>query len=113
MSSHSREYDNFNEEYAHVVPALIRRFREAGARGDAIAFLEHPLHDDSAGWVAMVDLAGQYRTVSSRFNSMRGLAWSPDGASIAPQHKATIAIHVMSRGLFAFPITPPFSPVIR
>jgi len=27
------EYDNFNEEYAHVIPALIRRFTEAKERG--------------------------------------------------------------------------------
>jgi serine/threonine protein kinase/dipeptidyl aminopeptidase/acylaminoacyl peptidase len=51
-------------------------------RGGIIAFLDHPLHDDSAGWVATVDLAGHYRTISSRFNSMRGLAWSPDGAEV-------------------------------
>ncbi len=51
-------------------------------RGDAIAFLDHPLPDDSAGWVAMIDLAGNYRVLSSRFNSMRGLAWSPDGGEV-------------------------------
>ena len=28
------EYDNFNQEYSHVIPALIRRFVEAGERGD-------------------------------------------------------------------------------
>src|ERR1019366_7472015 len=50
--------------------------------GDAIAFLDHPLPDDSAGWVAMIDLAGNYRALSSRFNSMRGLAWSPDGGEV-------------------------------
>jgi dipeptidyl aminopeptidase/acylaminoacyl peptidase len=51
-------------------------------RGDTIAFLDHPMHDDSAGWVATVDLAGHYRTISSRFNSMRGLAWTPDGGEV-------------------------------
>jgi dipeptidyl aminopeptidase/acylaminoacyl peptidase len=51
-------------------------------RGDTLAFLDHPLHDDSAGWVATIDLDGRYRTISSRFNSMRGLAWSPDGAEV-------------------------------
>jgi Tol biopolymer transport system component len=51
-------------------------------RGDAIAFLDHPLMDDSAGQVALVDLSGHYRTISSRFNSMRGLAWSPDGSEV-------------------------------
>ncbi|MFH0880837.1 MAG: GDP-L-fucose synthase [Lentisphaerota bacterium] len=28
------EFDNFNEEYSHVIPALIRRFQEARERGD-------------------------------------------------------------------------------
>ena len=51
-------------------------------RGNAVAFLDHPVHEDSAGWVATVDLAGHYRTISSRFNSMRGLAWAPDGAEV-------------------------------
>ena len=27
------EYDNFNEEYSHVIPALIRRFIEAKEKG--------------------------------------------------------------------------------
>lgn len=30
------EYDNFNWEYAHVIPAMIRRFLEAKERGDAV-----------------------------------------------------------------------------
>jgi hypothetical protein len=47
-----------------------------------VAFIDHPLEEDSAGRVAVVDLAGKYRALSSRFNSMRGLAWSPDGAEI-------------------------------
>jgi Tol biopolymer transport system component len=51
-------------------------------RGDAVAFLDHPLQDDSAGQVAVVDLAAHHHTLSSRFNSMRGLAWSPDGSEI-------------------------------
>jgi hypothetical protein len=52
-------------------------------RGDAIAFLEHPLTDDSAGWVAMIDPDGKnYRKVSTNFNSMRGLAWSRDGGEV-------------------------------
>lgn len=50
--------------------------------GDFIAFLEHPLDDDSAGFVAVVDLSGKHRLLSTRFNSMRGLAWSRDGKEI-------------------------------
>ena len=69
-------------------------------RGDAIAFLDHPLHDDSAGWVATVDLAGRYRIVSSRFNSMRGLAWSPDGGEVwfaAAKQGTNMAVWAVSR----------------
>jgi dipeptidyl aminopeptidase/acylaminoacyl peptidase len=69
-------------------------------RGDAIAFLDHPLHDDSAGWVATIDLAGRYRTVSSRFNSMRGLAWSPDGSEVwfaAARQGTNMAVWAVNR----------------
>jgi len=69
-------------------------------RGDAIAFLDHPLHDDSAGVVATVDLAGHYRIVSSRFNSMRGLAWSPNGAEVwfaAAKQGTNMAVWAVSR----------------
>jgi eukaryotic-like serine/threonine-protein kinase len=46
--------------------------------GKAVAFLEHPLEDDSAGWVAVVD-AARVRRGPTRFNSMRGLAWAESG----------------------------------
>jgi serine/threonine protein kinase/Tol biopolymer transport system component len=69
--------------------------------GDAIAFLEHPLTDDSAGWVAMIDRDGKnYRAVSRRFNSMRGLAWSPDGGEAwfaAAQQGTNMAVRAVSR----------------
>jgi len=68
--------------------------------GDAIAFLDHPLHDDSAGWVATVDLAGHYRIISGRFNSMRGLAWSPDAAEVwfaAAKQATNMAVWAVSR----------------
>jgi serine/threonine protein kinase/Tol biopolymer transport system component len=51
-------------------------------RGDAIAFLDHPLPDDSAGHAVIIDLEGHPRTVSTRFNSMRGLAWPHDGREV-------------------------------
>jgi Tol biopolymer transport system component len=51
--------------------------------GDAIAFLEHPISDDSAGWVTVVNLSDKSaRRVSGRYNSMRGLAWTPDGKGV-------------------------------
>ena len=51
-------------------------------RGDALAFLEHPLEGDDAGFVEVVDLQG-HKKVSSRFwLSVRGLAWDPSGDSL-------------------------------
>jgi serine/threonine protein kinase/dipeptidyl aminopeptidase/acylaminoacyl peptidase len=67
---------------SHLSTGYMEALR-VSPRGDAIAFLDHPLPDDSAGWVATIDLAGNYRALSSRFNSMRGLAWSPDGAEVS------------------------------
>ncbi len=69
-------------------------------RGDAVAFLDHPLPDDSAGVVALVDLAGHYQILSSRFNSMRGLAWSPDGREIwfaAAKRGTNMAVWAVTR----------------
>jgi DNA-binding winged helix-turn-helix (wHTH) protein/Tol biopolymer transport system component len=53
-------------------------------RGDRIAFLEHPLGggDDDAGWLAVIDLAGQKKTLSRQFGSISGLAWSPNSEAI-------------------------------
>jgi serine/threonine protein kinase/Tol biopolymer transport system component len=83
----------------HVSSGYMEALR-VSPRGDAIAFLDHPLHDDSAGWVATVDLAGHYRTISSRFNSMRGLAWSPDGGEVwfaAAKQGTNMAVWAVSR----------------
>jgi len=69
-------------------------------RGDAIAFLDHPLFDDSAGAVALVDLSGEVRTISSRFNSTRGLAWSPDGQEVwfaAAKRGISLAVWAVNR----------------
>src|ERR1019366_8044174 len=52
-------------------------------RGDQIAFLEHPLgRNDDAGHVAVVDLAGNKRTLSQESLSIEGLAWGPAGDAI-------------------------------
>jgi eukaryotic-like serine/threonine-protein kinase len=50
--------------------------------GDAIAFLDHPSPEDDQGVVAMVDLAGHKRVLSTGWESEEGLAWSPDGSEI-------------------------------
>jgi Tol biopolymer transport system component len=51
-------------------------------RGDSIAFLNHPTYDDDQGVVSLVDLAGNYRVLSSGWESEEGLAWSPRGDEV-------------------------------
>ncbi len=51
-------------------------------RGNQIAFLEHPLEDDNAGFVAVIDLAGKRKTLSREFEGLSGLAWDPAGDAI-------------------------------
>jgi serine/threonine protein kinase len=66
------------------------RYRSSGVlsdlrvspKGDEIAFLEHPLAGDSRGWVAMLDRAGNKRTLSEEYFGEFGLAWSPQGDEI-------------------------------
>lgn len=51
-------------------------------RGDLIAFLDHPLEGDDAGTVAVVDMSGKKRDLTSGWASLRGLAWDPSGDSL-------------------------------
>jgi Tol biopolymer transport system component len=51
-------------------------------RGDKIAFLDHPSWPDDRGWVAVVDIAGNKKTLSGEWESEEGLAWKPDGNEI-------------------------------
>jgi Tol biopolymer transport system component len=52
-------------------------------RGDQIAFLEHPLgRDDYAGSVAVIDLAGNKKTLSKEFQGISGMAWDPAADAI-------------------------------
>jgi DNA-binding winged helix-turn-helix (wHTH) protein/Tol biopolymer transport system component len=50
--------------------------------GDSIAFLDHPVVPDDRGSVVMVDLKGNKRTLSGFWESLRGLAWSPNGNEV-------------------------------
>ena len=50
--------------------------------GDLIAFLDHPVYPDDRGSVAVVDLKGKKRTISSFWESERGLAWNPSGDEV-------------------------------
>jgi eukaryotic-like serine/threonine-protein kinase len=52
-------------------------------KGDLIAFLDHSLQGDTIGAVAVVDLAGHQRIISSQQpGGTMGLAWSPKGDEI-------------------------------
>jgi Tol biopolymer transport system component len=52
-------------------------------KGDLIAFMDHPLQGDTIGAVAVVDLSGHQKTISSQQpGGAIGLAWSPKGDEI-------------------------------
>ena len=57
-------------------------YARVSPRGDRIAFFEHPVSPDDRGSVAVVDLSGKTRTLSSGWESEQGLAWSPDGDEV-------------------------------
>jgi eukaryotic-like serine/threonine-protein kinase len=50
--------------------------------GRSIAFVDHPYYRDDGGAIAVVDAAGNKKTISSQFVSLQGLAWRPDGAEV-------------------------------
>jgi len=51
-------------------------------KGDMVAFLDHPLIGDDAGFAAVVDFSGKKRLLGNKWGSVQGLAWSPDGQEI-------------------------------
>ena len=51
-------------------------------KGDRIAFIDHPVVGDDGGTVAVVDLTGNRKTLSTIWISVQGLAWSPSGEEI-------------------------------
>jgi eukaryotic-like serine/threonine-protein kinase len=51
-------------------------------RGDAVAFLDHPIFGDDRGAVAIVDQSGKKTTLSIGWDSTQGLAWSASGDEI-------------------------------
>jgi Tol biopolymer transport system component len=50
--------------------------------GKSVAFVDHPQAGDDGGSVAVVDLAGKKVMLSDGWDSIQGLAWSPDGKEI-------------------------------
>ena len=51
-------------------------------RGDAIAFLDHPVPGDDRGSVVLIDLQGQKKVLSSGWAGEDGLAWPPAGNEV-------------------------------
>ena len=51
-------------------------------KADTIAFIDHPQLGDDGGAVAVVDLAGKKTTLSTGWDSIQGIAWSPGGDEI-------------------------------
>jgi eukaryotic-like serine/threonine-protein kinase len=51
-------------------------------KGDMVAFIEHPVRRDDAGSIAVVDLSGKKKTLSTGWETAWGLGWSPNGTEI-------------------------------
>ncbi len=51
----------------------------ASPRGDAIAFFEHPVRTDDAGYLKILTLDGKVKTLGGFWASANGVAWSPSG----------------------------------
>ena len=51
-------------------------------KADTIAFIDHPELGDDGGAVAVVDLAGKKTTLSTGWDSIQGIAWSPGNDEI-------------------------------
>jgi Tol biopolymer transport system component len=50
--------------------------------GKLVAFIDHPYERDDDGMVAIVDQAGDKKTLTEEFVSAQGLAWWPGGSEI-------------------------------
>jgi serine/threonine protein kinase/Tol biopolymer transport system component len=51
-------------------------------KGDQIAFIDHPVQGDDSGSLALVDLAGNKKSLSGEWFTIQGLAWSPNGKEV-------------------------------
>ncbi|HEY1263841.1 MAG TPA: protein kinase, partial [Terriglobales bacterium] len=50
--------------------------------GKYIAFVDHPVQGDDRGSLAVVDLAGNKKTLSEEWYTIQGVAWAPSGNEI-------------------------------
>jgi serine/threonine protein kinase/Tol biopolymer transport system component len=51
-------------------------------QGDRIAFADHSIQGDDSGSLAVVDLAGNKKTLTREWFTIQGIAWSPDGKEV-------------------------------
>lgn len=51
-------------------------------KGDAVAFLDHPVPGDDRGSVMLIDSSGQKKKLSGDWAGEDGLAWSPSGNEV-------------------------------
>ena len=51
-------------------------------KGDMVAFIDHPQLGDDGGALAVVDMAGKKTTLSTGWDSIQGVSWSPGGEEI-------------------------------
>ncbi len=51
-------------------------------KGDVVAFIEHPVRRDDAGSIAVVDLSGTKKILSTGWETAWGLGWSPKGSEV-------------------------------
>src|SRR5262245_50074857 len=74
-----------------------------------VAFIEHPQLGDDRGGVAVVDLKGEKRSLSSGWSSLAGLAWSASGTEIW----FTASDTGLNRGLYAVTLSGRLRTVLR
>ena len=65
----------------HETAGWISHIRFSPAN-DLIAFVDHPIWSDERGVIAVVDLRGQEKILSTGWRCALGLAWSPNGDEI-------------------------------
>jgi sugar lactone lactonase YvrE len=69
--------------------------------GGMVAFLDHPVVNDSLGGVVVVDRAGVKKTLSEGWSAESGLAWSPDSREVwfsAANAGTGLTIHAVTLG---------------
>ena len=49
---------------------------------DLVAFIEHPVRRDDAGFIAVVDLTGKKKVLSGGWETVWGLGWAPKGNEV-------------------------------